>query len=140
VLDLRGFNLNDKLELDPAFLTADEAHDHDDHDGTRACGDHEHVHTEACDHSHDHHHSHHSDDIAAFVFKSERPFDPERLDSSSAAWCRSSVRACCATRACCDAGAPTARWCSRACIKSWAATWAQSGAKTSTWQQNGVYW
>jgi len=75
VLDLRGFNLNDKLELDPAFLTADEAHDHDH--------DHEHVHTEACDHSHDHqdhHHAHHSDDIAAFVFKSERAFDPERLD------------------------------------------------------------
>jgi G3E family GTPase len=70
VLDLRGFNLNDKLELDPAFLTADEAPGHD----------HEHVHTEACDHSHDHHHGHHSDDIAAFVFKSDRAFDPERLD------------------------------------------------------------
>jgi G3E family GTPase len=41
---------------------------------------HDHVHTEACDHSHDHHHGHHSDDIAAFVFKSERAFDPERLD------------------------------------------------------------
>lgn len=78
MLDLRGFNLNDKLELDPAFLTADEVHDHGhehEHDH-----DHEHVHTEACDHSHDHHHSHHSDDIAAFVFKSERAFDPERLD------------------------------------------------------------
>ncbi|QYF94981.1 GTP-binding protein [Massilia sp. PAMC28688] len=85
VLDIRGFNLNDKLELDPAFLTQDEAHDHAHDHG------HEHVHTEACDHSqdahsgehdnaHDHHHSHHSDDIAAFVFKSERAFDPERLD------------------------------------------------------------
>jgi G3E family GTPase len=74
VLDLRGFNLNDKLELDPAFLTADEAHAHGhEHD-------HEHVHTEACDHSHDHHHGQHSDGIAAFVFKSERAFDPERLD------------------------------------------------------------
>jgi G3E family GTPase len=71
VLDLRGFNLNDKLDLDPAFLTADEAPGHDDH---------EHVHTDACDHSHDHHHSGHSDDIAAFVFKSARPFDPARLD------------------------------------------------------------
>jgi G3E family GTPase len=82
VLDLRGFNLNDKLDIDPAFLTADEASGHE----------HEHVHTEACDHSHDddhdhdhghghnHHSSHHSDDIAAFVFKSERPFDPARLD------------------------------------------------------------
>ncbi|MCG2585875.1 GTP-binding protein [Massilia sp. TS11] len=75
VLDLRGFNLNDKLELDPDFLTADEAHGHEH--------EHEHVHTEHCDHSHDHHdhhHSHHTDDIAAFVFKSQRPFDPERLD------------------------------------------------------------
>jgi G3E family GTPase len=76
VLDLRGFNLNDKLELDPDFLQAEEhVHDHDDHEH---CGEHGHVHTAAC--KHDHHHAHHSDDIAAFVFKSERPFDPERLD------------------------------------------------------------
>jgi G3E family GTPase len=77
VLDLRGFNLNDKLELDPGFLSADEAHDHEH--------GHEHVHTEACEHGagaepHDHHRAHHSDDIAAFVFKSGRPFDPARLD------------------------------------------------------------
>ena len=80
VLDLRGFNLNDKLELDPDFLTADEAMDQGHHHGHEHEGEHEHVHTEACDHSHDHHHSHHSDDIAAFVFKSDRPFDPQRLD------------------------------------------------------------
>ena len=80
VLDLRGFNLNDKLELDPAFLSADDAHDHEhEHEHGAACGhDHDHEHTDAC--GHDHHHGHHSDDIAAFVFKSERPFDPERLD------------------------------------------------------------
>jgi G3E family GTPase len=78
VLDLRGFNLNDKLEIDPAFLGADE-HDHAEHDHEHGahCG-HEHEHTDAC--RHDHHHSHHSDDIAAFVFRSERAFDPERLD------------------------------------------------------------
>jgi G3E family GTPase len=80
VLDIRGFNLNDKLELDPAFLTADEAMDHGHHHGHDEHGEHEHVHTEACDHSNDHHHAHHSDDIAAFVFKSDRPFDPARLD------------------------------------------------------------
>jgi G3E family GTPase len=80
VLDIRGFNLNDKLEIDPAFLTADEAHDHDHHHGHDHDGEHEHVHTEFCDHSNDHHHSHHTDDIAAFVFKSDRPFDPARLD------------------------------------------------------------
>ena len=76
VLDLRGFNLNDKLELDPDFLRADDGHGHDHaHDDG-------HVHDEHCghDHAHDHHHSHHTDDIAAFVFRSERAFDPERLD------------------------------------------------------------
>jgi G3E family GTPase len=72
LLDIRGFNLNDKLELDPDFLAAGADHDHE----------HDHVHTEACAH-HDHanhHHGHHTDEIAAFVFKSARPFDPERLD------------------------------------------------------------
>jgi G3E family GTPase len=64
VLDLRGFNLNDKLELDPEFL-AEEEHEHHE------CGEH-------C--GHDHHHAHHSDEIAAFVFKSDRPFDTARLD------------------------------------------------------------
>lgn len=84
VLDLRGFNLNDKLEIDPDFLRADEhdhdhAHDHEhEHEHGEHCG-HDHAHGEACSH-HDHHHSHHTDDIAAFVFKSERAFDPERLD------------------------------------------------------------
>ncbi|MDM5175924.1 GTP-binding protein [Massilia sp. DJPM01] len=76
VLDIRGFNLNDKLEIDPDFLKAEQAHEHD----------HEHVHTDACrhehghDHDHNHHHGHHSDDIAAFVFKSTRAFDPAKLD------------------------------------------------------------
>jgi G3E family GTPase len=70
VLDLRGFNLNDKLDIDPAFLVEtpqDEPHDH-------ACD-------ADCGHAHhDHHHAHHTDGISAFVFKSERPFDTERLD------------------------------------------------------------
>ncbi|HEX8612492.1 MAG TPA: GTP-binding protein [Telluria sp.] len=83
VLDIRGFNLNDKLEIDPDFLKAEEAHEHGhDHE-------HDHVHTDACRHehgehehggSHNHHHGHHSDDIAAFVFKSARAFDPAKLD------------------------------------------------------------
>lgn len=67
VLDLRGFNLNEKLEIDPDFLSEQE-HVHDEH-----CG-HDH------DHAHDHHHGHHSDDIAAFVFRSERPFNTALLD------------------------------------------------------------
>jgi G3E family GTPase len=69
ILDIRGFNLNEKLEIDPDFLAA-ETHEHHD------CDDH-------CNHDHAHVHpaGHgHSDDIAAFVFKSTRPFDSDRLD------------------------------------------------------------
>ena len=33
VFDLKGFNLNAKLDIDPEFLKADDArHDHHDHD------------------------------------------------------------------------------------------------------------
>ncbi len=72
VLDLKGFNLNAKLDIDPDFLKEDEHHEHD-------CDEHcQHDHEHA--HHHDHHHAHHSDDIAAFVFKSQRPFDTARLD------------------------------------------------------------
>ncbi|HWT72570.1 MAG TPA: GTP-binding protein [Oxalicibacterium sp.] len=70
VMDLRGFNLNDKLDIDAEFLSVEEhGHVHDEH-----CG-HDHH-----DHSHDHHHGHHSDDIAAFVFSSDRPFNTAKLD------------------------------------------------------------
>jgi G3E family GTPase len=75
VLDLRGFNLNDKLEIDPDFLAAQEHEAHEHHDCDEHCG-HDHAHH---DH-HDHHHAHHSDEIAAFAFKSERPFDSAKLD------------------------------------------------------------
>jgi len=70
VLDLRGFNLNDKIEIDPDFL-AEEEHEHEHHE----CGEH-------CGHDHHHHHKHsnHTDEIAAFVFRSDRPFDTARLD------------------------------------------------------------
>ncbi|MBC3807934.1 GTP-binding protein [Undibacterium seohonense] len=83
VLDLKGFNLNAKLDLDPDFLLA-EQHDHE-HDHCDAdCGhEHEHKHDHEHEHkhgSHNHHHAHHSDDIAAFVFKSTRPFNTEKLD------------------------------------------------------------
>ena len=85
VFDLRGFNLNAKLEIDPDFLAADEhdhahehghdhghdhAHDHHDHD-------HDHEHGEHCDHPH---HHHHDDDVKSFVFRSERPFNPAKLE------------------------------------------------------------
>ncbi|MBI3284131.1 MAG: GTP-binding protein [Burkholderiales bacterium] len=69
VLDLKGFNLNAKLDLDPDFLQAEEAeHAHE----------HEHC-SDEC-HDHNHHHAHHSDEIAAFVFKSTRPFNTGQLD------------------------------------------------------------
>ena len=75
VFDLRGFNLNAKLDIDPDFLTED-GHAHHDHD---------HAHGEHCDHpSHAHdthgHHHHTDDDVKSFVFKSARPFDPARLE------------------------------------------------------------
>jgi G3E family GTPase len=78
VFDLRGFNLNAKLDIDPDFLTDDD-HAHHDHD-------HDHEHGEHCDHpSHAHgagggHHHHHDDDVKSFVFRSDRAFDPARLE------------------------------------------------------------
>ena len=79
VFDLRGFNLNTKLEIDPDFLKEDEhGHDHG-HDHA-----HDHDHGEHCDHpSHKHeggHHHHHDDDVKSFVFRSERAFDPAKLE------------------------------------------------------------
>jgi G3E family GTPase len=75
VLGIRGFNLNEKLELDPAFLATESDRVHEDGH------EHEHEHGPDCDHpSHDHHHSRHDDEIAAFVFKSNRPFDSAKLD------------------------------------------------------------
>ena len=80
VFDLRGFNLNAKLDIDPDFLTEDDhdhGHDHGDHEG------HDHAPGEACSHpSHAHGGAHHrhDDDVKSFVFKSDRPFDPAKLE------------------------------------------------------------
>ena len=76
VFDLHGFNLNAKLDIDPDFLQ-DNSHAH-----------HDHAHGEDCDHpshqhGHDHeggHHHHHDDDVKSFVFKSNRAFDPAKLE------------------------------------------------------------
>ena len=107
IIDISGFNLNTILDIDPQFLADDHpdaAHDHDhdhshcDHDHGHC--DHEHGHDHAHDHAHDHGHGHdaatctnpdhnhghqhakpaHNDNIGAFVFKSDKPFDPERLE------------------------------------------------------------
>jgi len=82
VLDLHGFNLNAKLEIDPDFLTEDGHHPHDHDHGHEG---HDHAHGAHCDHpSHAHeghgHHHHHDDDVKSFVFKSDRPFDPAKLE------------------------------------------------------------
>jgi G3E family GTPase len=74
VFDLKGFNLNAKLEIDPEFLNADDSHGHDHHD-------HDHVHGEHCDHpSHQTHHHAHDDDVKSFVFRSKKAFNPAKLE------------------------------------------------------------
>ena len=76
IIDISGFNLNTILDIDPAFLAEnhpDAAHDHDH------SHEHGHHHDHGHDHGHDHHHAH-SDNIGAFVFKADKPFDPERLE------------------------------------------------------------
>jgi G3E family GTPase len=74
VFDLRGFNLNAKLDIDPEFLQAD-PHDHDHHE-------HDHEHGEHCDHPH---HHHHDDDVKSFVFRADRAFNPAKLEDFLAA-------------------------------------------------------
>jgi G3E family GTPase len=72
VFDLKGFNLNAKLDIDPDFLNADDGHDHAHHD---------HEHGEHCDHpSHQGHHHAHDDDVKSFVFRSKRAFNPAKLE------------------------------------------------------------
>jgi len=69
VFDLKGFNLNAKLDIDPEFLAGDgHGHDHHDHDHDREHGEH-------CDHPH--HHAH-DDDVKSFVFRSKRAFNPAK--------------------------------------------------------------
>lgn len=94
ILDIKGFNLNEKLEIDPDFLAAEEhecdEHCEHDHAGHASHDDHAHAaqhddHDEDSAHDdkhhhHNHHHAHHTDNIAAFVFKAKRPFDTAKLD------------------------------------------------------------
>jgi G3E family GTPase len=74
VFDLKGFNLNAKLDIDPDFLKADDGHAHPHHGHDH---DHDHEHGEHCDHPH---HHHHDDDVKSFVFRSTRPFNPAKLE------------------------------------------------------------
>ena len=81
VLDVRGFNLNAILEIDPEFL----AGEHPDAAREKSKRDHHAAHNHpdgAHDDDHDHHdeHHHHDDAIKAFVFQSNRAFDPAKLE------------------------------------------------------------
>jgi G3E family GTPase len=85
VFDLRGFNLNAKLDIDPDFLKADDhdhdhGHEHHDHADGGHC-DHP-SHKPAHDHGHDGpgHHHHHDDDVKSFVYRATRPFNPAKLE------------------------------------------------------------
>ncbi|MDP2262466.1 MAG: GTP-binding protein [Hydrogenophaga sp.] len=85
VFDLRGFNLNAKLDIDPDFLKVDDGHDHGHHDHGHE--HHDHAPGEACNHpshQHDHgshgHHHHHDDDVKSFVYRATRPFNPAKLE------------------------------------------------------------
>jgi G3E family GTPase len=92
VFDLKGFNLNAKLDIDPDFLKEDD-HDHVhgedcDHPSHQHEQAHDHEHGEHCDHpSHQHdaahgqgQHHHHDDDVKSFVFRSDKAFDPAKLE------------------------------------------------------------
>ena len=74
LLDISGFNLDTILDIDPDFL-ANDSHHHDH-------ADHGHEHDEHCapDCDHHHHHAAHDDEISAFVFRSNKAFNPERLE------------------------------------------------------------
>jgi G3E family GTPase len=72
VFDLRGFNLNAKLEIDPEFLDTD-GHAHHDHEHDH----HDHGPGEHCEHPH--HHAH-DDDVKSFVFRADKAFNPAKLE------------------------------------------------------------
>jgi G3E family GTPase len=123
VFDLRGFNLNAKLDIDPDFLKEDDhghdhghandKHDHGHKDHEQKDYGHAHSHQDGahCDHpshvndpagaSHGHHH-HHDDDVKSFVFRSDKAFDPAKLEDFLA-------RVCCVTRAFCICRVPSER-------------------------------
>ena len=68
LLDMKGFNLTSALEIDEDFLKEEDGHHHHHHD-------------HACDeHCEEEHHHHHNDEIGAFIFNADKPFDPYKLD------------------------------------------------------------
>jgi G3E family GTPase len=82
VFDLRGFSLDARLEIAPGSLTpeCDDGHPHHDHacEHGENCTDPSHG---ASGHHVHHAHHHYDDDVKSFVFRSERSFDPARLEA-----------------------------------------------------------
>jgi G3E family GTPase len=75
VFDLRGFNLNAKLDIDPDFLTDDHHHDTSPADADNLgpfLGQDKPQHKP--------HHHVHDDDVKSFVFKSDKYFDAAKLE------------------------------------------------------------
>ena len=76
ILDRGAFDLERILEIEPAFLTADD-HDHDH--------DHDHHHHDHHHHDHGHHHHHgglkhyHDEDMQSLSLKTDKPLDPEKF-------------------------------------------------------------
>lgn len=80
VLDVRGFNLNAILEIDPEFLAGEHPDAAQEKSKRGDHSEHNH-HDDGHDGHHDHHaHHHHDDAIKAFVFQSNRAFDPAKLE------------------------------------------------------------
>lgn len=80
IIDISGFNLNTILDIDPEFLAETHPDATPDHDHSHG-HDHDHHHEHDHHHDHDHHHGHaHQDDVGAFVFKADKPFNPDRLE------------------------------------------------------------
>jgi G3E family GTPase len=80
VFDLRGFNLNAKLEFEPDFLKDEDDHHH--HDTSPAdpdkLGPFFGAHKDP-DAKHSHHHVH-DDDVKSFVYKTDKAFDAAKLE------------------------------------------------------------
>ena len=84
VLDRNAFDLARILDIEPAFLEADDHHHRHDHHGH----DHDHAHDHAHDHDHHHHngngHSHglkhyHDEDMQSVSLRTEKPLDADKF-------------------------------------------------------------
>ncbi|HEX5212759.1 MAG TPA: GTP-binding protein [Pseudolabrys sp.] len=76
VLGRNAFDLDRILEIEPAFLEAEEKHDHEH--------DHGHDHHHDHDHGHDHHHHgglkhYHDEDMQSVALKTDKPLNPDKF-------------------------------------------------------------